>query len=128
MAESIPKYRPGRSITCHANAVITGARCVAIAGEPVDGNPRVGVPAAGARCFGVSATDAASGDKVGVHASEGQVVPIEAGAGGVTAPSIVEATNTGTVITRATGIPVGEIVQGAAAGAQALVKWHPHML
>lgn len=128
MAESIPKYRPGTSITCHASADVVGARCVAITGAPVDGNPRVGPPGAGARCFGVTATDATSGNKVGVHAAPGQVIPIEAGAGGVAAAAIVEATATGVIITRAAGIPVGEVVEGAAAGAQALVRWLPALL
>lgn len=128
MAESIPKYRPGVSITCHANAALTGARCVAIAGAPIDGNPRVGPPAGGARCYGVTATDAASGDKVGVHVTPGQHIPIEVGAGGVAAGAAVEATATGTIITRAAGIPVGEVVEGAAAGAQAIVKWAPALI
>lgn len=128
MSESVPKYRPGTSITCHASATITGARCVAVTGEPVEGNIQVGPPGAGAKCFGVAATDAVSGNKVGVHVAPGQVIPIEVGAGGVAANAVVEATATGVIITRAAGIGVGLVVEGAAAGLQALVKWQPALL
>lgn len=124
MPESIPKYRPGAEITCHASAALTGGRMVAISGAPTGGNPTVGVPAAGARVFGVAAQDSASGAKVGVHVAPGQVVPIEAGA--TLAPNdIVESNASGQAIVRAAGVACGVVVEGATSGNQALVLWRP---
>jgi hypothetical protein len=127
MAFSDLKYK-GDSVTCHAAGAIVGARCVAISAAPTGGNPTVNVPAAGAKCFGVAATDVASGNKFTVWHRPGLVLEIEAGAGGVVAGAVVEATATGTVITRAAGIPVGGVVEGAAAGAKALVRWNPDLI
>lgn len=127
MAESIRKF-DGDSVTCHASAALTGARCVAVTGIPIEFNIQVGPPAAGAKCIGVTATDAASGAKVGVHVAHGQIIPIEVGAGGVTFNDVLEATATGVVITRTTGIPVALATESAAAGAQVLVRWSPALI
>lgn len=121
MAESIPKFRPGVALTCHAAAAITGARFVTVVGEPVGGNTQVGVPGAGARVFGVAAQDAAAGAKVGVHHSPGQVVPVEAGAA-LAAGDLVTPSATGVAVVAAAGNAIaGQVTQGAGLGAQALV-------
>lgn len=122
MAESIEKYANGRPITCAAGAAITGARFVSISAAPTSGNPTVTHTGAAAKVFGVSATDAASGAILPVHINDGDVVPVEAGTGGVTAGQVVEAEAAGKAITRSAGIAAGTCVEGAAAGAQALIK------
>lgn len=124
-AESIEKYANGRPITCNAGAAITGARFVSITAAPTSGNPTVQHTGAAAKVFGVSCTDAASGAILAVHVNRGDVVPVEAGTGGVTAGQVVEAAATGTAVTRSAGIPAGTCVEGAAAGAQALIMLAP---
>lgn len=122
MPESIPIHRPGEQITCHAGVAITGARFVALTGEPVGGNPSVGAPAAGARTFGVAARDAAAGAKCSVMGLDGQIVPVEA-AVALAAGNLVTPTATGAAGVAAVGNQIsGSVVQGAAAGAQALVR------
>ncbi len=121
MAESIPKFRPGQAVTCHASVAVVGARFVAVVGEPVGGNTQVGVPAAGARAFGVTAQDAPAGAKVGVHV-DGVVVPVEAGAA-LAAGALVTPSATGTAVVAGLGAQVaGQVTEGAPAGALALVK------
>lgn len=126
MAESIPKFKPQNSPTCHAGAAITGARFVSISAAPTEGNTTVQHTGAAAKAFGVSATDAASGAKLTVW--RGGVVPVEAGTGGVTAGQVVEAEAAGKAITRSAGIACGTVVEGAAAGAQALIALDPALL
>lgn len=126
MPESQPKFLGG-PVTCHANAAITGARFVTIAAAPTGGNPTVGPPAAGARVYGVAGRDAASGAKVPVYTDPGVHIEVEAGAT-LTAGDIVESTVTGTAIVRATGVPAGTVVQGAASGAKAIIRFAPAML
>jgi hypothetical protein len=129
MAESI-RYFEGDEITCHANVALTGARFCAVVGEPVGtgvgealGNPLVGLPTgSGATVLGVTATDAASGDEVGVWSAGGQCVWVEIGTGGIVAGTVVQTAANGTAITRTTGVPVGLVLVGGAAGAQGLIK------
>lgn len=122
MAESIVKWK-GDAQTCHAAVALTGGRFVALTGAAPDGgNPVVGLPAAGARVYGVATTDAAAGTKVGVHRPNGgQVVPVEASV--ALAPGqLVTPTATGAAAVAAAGQHIaGQVVEGAAAGAQALV-------
>ncbi len=122
MPESIPKFKPGAAVTGHAAVDLVGARFVAVVGEPVGGNTQVGAPAAGGRVFGVTATDAPAGSKVGVHESDGQIVPVEAGAA-LAAGNLVTPTATGAAAVAGVGAHIaGQVTQGAALGAQALVK------
>lgn len=79
MADCVPFFLPGQAPTCHANAAVVGQRFVAIVGASVEGNFRVGVPAAGGDTFGVAARDTAAGDKVVVYKA-GAIVPVEAAA------------------------------------------------
>jgi hypothetical protein len=122
LSESIPVFRPAQAVTCHANVSLTAGRCVAVVAEPTGDNPTVGLPTgAGARVFGVAAETRAAGDKIGVHVAPGQIVPVEAGTGGV-ALGPAQAAADGTVVTRTTGIVVGECVKSAAAGAEAWLR------
>lgn len=118
-----PKFPAGGAITVHAAAALTGGRMVRVTAEPSGGNAVVNVPAAGGRTFGVLGEDVASGAK-GVLYRPGQLVWIEAGAT-LAAGDLIEATVTGVAIVRTTGIVQGEVVQGAASGALALVDYRP---
>ncbi len=125
MPESIPKHRPGVAITHHAAAAIVGARFVSLTGaEPVGGTPVVAPSGAAARTVeGVSAQDAAAGEKVGVHNAEGQHIPVEAGAA-LVAGNLVAPGAGGVAVVAAAGVHVwGIVVQGAGAGAQAIIKF-----
>ncbi len=122
MPESIPKTKPGTAVTCHAAVAVVGGRFVAVVGEPVGGSPQVGAPAAGERVFGVTATDAIAGTKVGVHGAAGQIVPVEAGAL-LAAGAFVTPSAAGTALVAGVGQHIaGQITEGAAAGAQALLR------
>ena len=128
MAESI-RYFEGDMITAHANVGITGARFVGLVADAAGANPVVGLPSgSGGIVYGVAATDALSGDEVGVYCAPGQHVWVEAGTGGLTGNTICQTAADGTAITRASGLPAGLVVQGASAGAQALVKLSPALV
>lgn len=74
--QGAPFWTPGRNVTGHADVALTGKRFVAIAGPRTDGNPTVGLPAAGGRVFGVTAYDTPADDKVTLY--RGGIVPVEA--------------------------------------------------
>jgi hypothetical protein len=90
MAEYLPLYKPGESITCTASATITAGQLVAVSGDGTVGP----AGAATAAWVGVAAFDAASGDKLLVHC--GGVQRLVA-SGGVTAGAGVISGAAGTV-------------------------------
>lgn len=126
MGQSIHKFRPGETVTCHAAAALTGGRFVRITAAPNGGNPTVNVPAAGGRVLGIAAQDAASGAKVAVLVAGG-LTEVEAGAT-LAAADLVEANASGQAIVRAAGIVLGEVVEGATSGNKAVILFRPASL
>ncbi len=121
--ECIPFHMPGREITCHANAAVGGRRFVAVVGTRVDGTPRVALPAAAGRVLGVAAFDAAAGEKVGVFADSGVIVPVIAGAAIVAGARIVpDAAGAAVPAAVAADITAGYAMDDAAAGAECPVQ------
>lgn len=129
----IPYKRPGEDVTGITTAAVTGKKCVQITaakdnlteGLAADagGNAyKVGHPnASGAlgaakRVFGVAKYDAASGAFVGI-VREG-IVPILT-SGAVTAGVEVEVAADGSVVTLASGIPIGLACNSALSGTYA---------
>lgn len=90
MADYVPLYKPGASITSQASATITAGQLLEVSGSGTVGP----AGAASLKCVGVAAFDAASGAKVTIHA--GGVQKIVA-AGAITAGDIVAAGAAGTV-------------------------------
>jgi hypothetical protein len=91
MADYVPLFKPGASLTYQASATITAGQLLEVTGSGTVGP----AGAASTKCVGVAAFDAASGDaKVTIHA--GGVQKIVA-SGGVTAGDIVAAGAAGTV-------------------------------
>lgn len=116
----IPFMEPGQTLTAQASAAVTGKRLVNISGNrTTDGNYLVAHATAAGRCIGVASYDAAVGEKVGVLA-EG-ILPVVTG-GIIAAGAEVEVGTAGVAVTRATGIPVGVCLDGAASGADARVR------
>ncbi|GAA3781229.1 DUF2190 family protein [Micromonospora maritima] len=119
--EAIPFYEPGRRITCHATAGVTGKRFVNIsANRQSDGNFSVAHATAAGAAFGVAAYDAATGEKVGVLRGSGFVVPVTAG-GTIAAGARVEVGSNGQAVTIASGIAVGIAMTGATSGNDAII-------
>ncbi|MEU4367543.1 DUF2190 family protein [Micromonospora chersina] len=114
--ECIPFYEPGRRITCHATAAVTGCRFVGISGNrQADGSISVAHATAAGKAFGVSAYDAALGEKVGVLRGSGFIVPVLAAAN-LTAGQRVEVGANGQAVVLAAGISAGTVVTGATSG------------
>lgn len=119
--ECIPFYEPGRRVTCHATAGVTGKRFVGISGNrQTDGSVSVAHATAAGAAFGVAAYDAATGEKVGVLRGSGFVVPVTAAAT-LTAGQRVEVGANGQAAVLASGIPVGIVVTGATSGTDAQI-------
>lgn len=114
MADCVPFFLPGQAMTCHANAAVVGQRFVSIAGPSVEGNFRVGPPAAAGQTLGVAAFDAAAGNKVGVY-GPGAVVPVEAAAA-IAAGQQVEVNALGQVVPLAAGLARGKALDDVANG------------
>lgn len=119
--ECLPYYEPGKRITCHATAGITGKRFVMVSGNrQSDGSISVSHATAALKVFGVSAYDAASGKKVGVLRGSGFIVPVTAG-GTIAANAEVEVGTNGQAVTLASGKAVGIAVTGATNGNDAQI-------
>ena len=106
--------KPGLSITVASAATITANKFVTLAGA---------LPAAPSDAIGVVLNAAVSGDSMTVHV-EG-IVPVTAGAGGVTAGSLVEVLAAGTVQDISTGTVVGRALTAAASGELASILLLP---
>lgn len=94
MAEYLPLYKPGQSITRSASASITGGQLVMVSGSGTVAPATASTPA----WVGVAAFDAANGDKLTVHKG-GVQRPLASGA--VTAGDAVVAAANGRVSTLA---------------------------
>jgi predicted RecA/RadA family phage recombinase len=119
MAEYLPLYKPGASLSYTASATITAGQLLEVTGSGTVGP----AGAASLKCVGVAAFDAASGDRVTIHA--GGVQKIVAAAGGVTAGDIVAAGAAGTVAAigaGAFGTKIGIALTTAAADAAAEIQ------
>lgn len=81
MADITPYHFPGDTVTCHAEAAVTGGRAIIISGPRVDDNYQVSPAGANAaRILGVASRDKAAGEKVMAFTDPGTVVDGEAGA------------------------------------------------
>ncbi|MER7164504.1 DUF2190 family protein [Micromonospora sp. NPDC000207] len=114
--ECIPFYEPGRRLTGHATATVTGCRFVMISGNrQTDGSISVSHATAATKAFGVAAYDAAIGEKVGILRGGGFIVPVTAAAN-LSANQRVEVGTNGQAAALASGIAVGTVVTGATSG------------
>lgn len=113
MADYLPLFKPGGTLTYTASAAITGGQLV-----EVTGSGTVGPAGAGSlKVVGVAGHDAANGDRVTIHT--GGVQRVNAAAGGVTAGDILAAGAAGTVApigAGAFGTKIGIALTTAAAG------------
>lgn len=119
MADYVPLFKPGASLTYAASATITAGQLLEVTGSGTVGP----AGAASLKSVGVAAFDAVSGDKVTIHA--GGVQKIIAGTGGVTAGDIVAAGAAGTVVAigaGAFGTKIGIALTTAAATAAAEIQ------
>jgi hypothetical protein len=122
MAECIPFKMPGADVTGQASAAITGCRFVAISGDmQADGSVTVAHAGAGLRALGVAKYDAATGEKVGIYAGRGYVLPVTAG-GAIAAGDAVEVGTNGQAITLAAGVAVGIAETAATSGQPARIR------
>lgn len=119
--DNIGVYEPGRDLTGHATAAITGKRFVKISGNRVDGNVAVAHADAAGRVAGVSKWDAASGEKVGIARGNSRVTFVTTG-GTIAAFAEVEVGANGLAVTKASGVAVGYAITGAASGADAEIS------
>lgn len=122
MVDRAPKFDAPPAVTIHASAALTGGRFCAVSGATVDGNIRVGKPAAKARCFGVLARDVASGDKGGAYAAKGIIIRVDNTAAAITANQLLEVDAEGLVRTLTDGVAVAEALDDAAASTSCLVR------
>jgi len=116
--ESIPFWKPGQTVTGHAEADVLANRFVAVSGPRVDGNPQVS-HVAGARVAGVASVSKAAGSKVMFWADG--VLAVEAGAA-LTAGQAVESDGQGRAIPHASGEVAGIAWDDVAAGAVGPIK------
>lgn len=114
-------YEPGRHITGHATANVTGKRFLKISGNRTDGNIAVAHADAAGRVCGVSMFDAASGKKVTVARGNSRVTYVTAG-GNIAAFAQVEVGANGTAVTLAAGVAVGYAVTAATNGNDAEIS------
>ncbi|GAB7039710.1 MULTISPECIES: DUF2190 family protein [Catenuloplanes] len=117
--ELIPFEEPGQRITAQASATVTGKRFVNISGNRTAGGKYQVAPATAAGAvFGVATYDAASGEPVGVIRSG--IVPVTAG-GTIAAGARVEVGTNGQAVTLASGVAVGQCVDGVTSGNDARI-------
>lgn len=126
MAESIPLFDKGDSLTGKATAAVTGARFLRISAAPdaTDGNFAVAHATSGGPVFGISAHDAAVGQYVGIHHQPAIVTEVETGAA-ITAGSLLQSSATGTAVPYAAGAGVqaaGLALNDAPSGGKVLVS------
>ncbi|MDN3309568.1 DUF2190 family protein [Microbacterium oryzae] len=111
MADYLPKFKPGQSVTFTASADVTGGRLVAITG-----NRTVGPAGAdSAAVVGVAGFDAKAGERVTVFTRAGGVHPLTAN-GAIAAGAQVSSAASGKVQTIGTTTnPIGLALEAAAA-------------
>lgn len=128
-----------RVITVQCTLAVTGKKFVALivgrqsgglaglAADPLpagDGSDYVvaGPPAAAAGVEGVAMWDQVALGKVPIISGQGTIIPVTAGAGGVTAGVELQVDATGGVVPFSAGIKVGRALTAAAAGSDAEVE------
>jgi len=119
MAEYVPLYKPGESISSTASAAITGGQLCAVSGS----GTVAPTGAAGATWLGVAAFDVANGERVTLH--KGGVQRLTA-SGAITAGDIVVPAAAGSVASNAApgaGQQVGVALTTAANGASVEVDF-----
>lgn len=111
MADYLPKFKPGESVTFTASTAVTGGRLVEVSGDRTVAH----AAADSAAVVGVAGFDAAAGDRVTVFTRAGGVHKLTA-AGSIAAGDPVSAAATGKVEvdTEATN-PIGLALEAAAA-------------
>lgn len=114
-------YEPGKDLTGHCSAAVTGKRFLKISGSRSDGNIAVAHADAAGRVCGVSAYDAAINKKVTVKRGNSRVVFVTAG-GNIAAFAEVEVGANGTAVTLAAGKAVGYAITAAANAADAEIS------
>jgi hypothetical protein len=119
--ENAGVYEPGRHITGHATAAITGKRFLKISGNRSDGNIAVAHADAAGRVCGVSGFDAAINKKVNVVRGNSRVTFVTAG-GNIAAFAEVEVGANGTAVTLAAGVAVGYAITAATNGNDAEIS------
>lgn len=112
-------YEPGTNITCIATTAIAAGTFVSVtATRAVGANISVGTTGAGLAAFGVALYNAAIGELLGVKPiSNGGVVGVTAGSGGVTFGQEVQSDAAGMAVAFSTGKICGMAVNTAAAAA-----------
>jgi len=120
---AVPFWDEANTITCHAEAAVTGKRFVTISGPRVDGNPQVSHAAGTAttKAIGVAAYTVAAGAKVSVYTAPGLVMPVTV-AGAITAGDDVYSDADGKATATVTGLMVGIALDDAADGTDAPIK------
>ncbi len=114
-------YEPGKHITGHCSAAVTGKRFLKISGNRTDGNIAVAHADAAGRIAGVSAYDAAINKKVTVLRGNSRVVFVTAG-GNIAAFAEVEVGANGVAITKNAGVAVGYAITAATNGNDAEIS------
>ena len=110
MADHLPKFAGGPSVTLTASAAITGGQVVEVTGDRTVGPGT----AASVKAIGTAAHDAASGSKVVVHLPGPVDTAVSAAA--ILAGAKVEAAAAGKIQTATTGYVLGIALTAAGAG------------
>ena len=111
MADYLPLFKPGQTVTFTASAEVLGGQAVEVTGDRSVGP----AGALSAKYVGVAGYTAAAGEKVTVH-TRGHVQRIKA-VGAIAAGAQVECGAAGTVKTKTTGPVIGIALSAAADGA-----------
>lgn len=112
MAQYLPLFRPGDTVTFNVTAAVTGGQLVEVGTVDRSVAPAA---AASAKVVGVAGHDAAIGDKVTVEV--GKPIHSLTAAGAIVRGARVEAAAAGAVATFATGDVYGVALTSAADGA-----------
>lgn len=112
MADYLPLFRPGQTVTFDVTTAVTGGQLVEVGTADRSVAPAA---AASAKVVGVAGHDAAVGDKVTIEV--GKPIHELKAVGAVTRGARVEAAAAGGVRTLATGAPYGIALTSAADGA-----------
>jgi hypothetical protein len=118
MADAVPFWFPGETLTGLTNAAVTGQTFADVVANQTDGHPVVAPCGAGVRGIGVFGYDQVSGDKVTVYTKG--IMPVVAGAALTTGQEVQSDAN-GHAIPVAGGRPMGKAVADCANGAVAQI-------
>ncbi len=122
MATCKVHYKPHQDITGVAAAALVGNRFVRVSAAKVDGEPlAVNYAAAGGAAYGITGLDIASGD-AGLIVRPGVLCTIELGAT-VAALDALQVGTTGKAIKQASGVMVGQALEGGDSG-DSILFWY----